>query len=270
MPGAAAEVRAPAAAARVPNPTFDAPSATPVYAVTLPAFEGPLDLLLFFVQRDELDIHDVPLARIADEYLAYVHRLARVDLDGAGEYLYVAALLISIKARSLLPVAPGADAPDADDPQRELADRLAEYVRHKDAARALRDAADARAAHATRTGTLVPIAAPDAPAPQRLADLVEALRRVLTAAPAAFVHAVRRVRVTVEEALAVLWRRLGAEGRVSFADVSAGRDRAFVVAAFLGVLESVRCGRMRLGWGNGDDFFVEQAGEDAAPADLSG
>lgn len=240
-----------------------------MFEVSLPRFDGPLDLLLFFVQRDELDIHDVPLARIADEYLATVQRIARVDLDGAGEYLVVAALLISIKARSLLPVAPGAEAPEVDDPQRELADRLAEYVRHKDAARALRAAADARAAHATRTGTLVPISAPDAPAPQRLADLVEALRRVLTAAPTPLVHAVRRVRVTVEEALAVLWRRLGAGGHVSFAEVSSGQDRAFVVAAFLGVLESVRHGRLRLRLGNGDDFFVERGGEAAAPADLS-
>ena len=239
-----------------------------MFEVSLPRFDGPLDLLLFFVQRDELDIHDIPLARIADEYLATVQRLVHVDLDGAGEYLYVAALLIAIKARSLLPVVESGEAPEADDPRRELADRLAEYVRHKDAARALREAAAARATHATRTGTLVPLAPPDAPAPQRLADLIGALRRVLAAPAAPLVHAVRRVSVTVEDALAVLWSRIARHGRVSFADVAAGRERTFVVAAFLGVLESVRHGRMRLRRGNGSDFFVEQAGEAAPPSDL--
>lgn len=239
-----------------------------MYEVALPAFEGPLDLLLFFVQRDELDIHDVPLARIADEYLAYVHRLAVVDLDGAGEYLYVAALLMAVKARSLLPVSPG-ETPEADDPRRELADRLAEYVRHKDAARQLRLAADARAAHVTRRGTLTPLPAPDAPMAYRVADLVGALRRVVTAAPAPVVHAVRRVAVTVEEAMQSVWQRLGRAARVSFADVRERQSRAFVVAAFLGVLEAVRHGRLVLRNGLGDDFFVEQTADDAPAPDLA-
>ena len=240
-----------------------------MYEVALPAFEGPLDLLLFFVQRDELDIHDVPLARIADEYLATVHRLAVVDLDGAGEYLYVAALLMAIKARSLLPVAPGAAPDGADDPRRELADRLAEYVRHKDAARQLRLAADARAAHVTRRGTLTPLPAPDAPMAYRVADLVAALRRVVTAAPAPVVHAVRRVAVTVDEAMTVLWARLRRAARVAFSDVTERQSRAFVVAAFLGVLEAVRHGRLALRNGLGDDFFVEQAADDAPAPDLA-
>ena len=237
--------------------------------VTLPAFEGPLDLLLFFVQRDELDIHDVPLARIADDYLAAVQRLTAVDLDGAGEYLYVAALLMAIKARSLLPAPPGEAPPEADDPARELADRLAEYVRHKDAARQLRLAADGRASHVTRRGTLTPLPAPDAPMAYRLMDLVGALRRVVTAAPAPVVHAVRRVAVTVEEAMATLWHRLRLRPRVSFAAVAEAQPRAFVVAAFLGVLEAVRHGRLALTNGVGDDFFVERTAETEPAPDLA-
>ena len=74
-----------------------------MYQVRLSDFEGPLDLLLFFIQRDELDVYDIPIARIADEFLEYVRLMDESDLDGAGEFIYMSALLISIKARMLLP-----------------------------------------------------------------------------------------------------------------------------------------------------------------------
>ncbi|MEM6337831.1 MAG: segregation/condensation protein A, partial [Bacteroidota bacterium] len=105
-----------------------------MYAVRLADFEGPLDLLLFFIRRDELDIHDIPIAQIADEYLAYVRVLDEVDLDGAGEFVYMAALLISIKTQMLLPRPAAEDGEEAFDPRKELVDRLLEYMRFKEAA----------------------------------------------------------------------------------------------------------------------------------------
>ncbi|MFQ5570488.1 MAG: segregation and condensation protein A, partial [Rhodothermales bacterium] len=74
-----------------------------MYRVHLQEFEGPLDLLLFFIRRDELDIYDIPIAHIADEFLEYVRLIEEIDLDGVADFIYVAALLISIKVRMLLP-----------------------------------------------------------------------------------------------------------------------------------------------------------------------
>ncbi len=236
-----------------------------MYAVTLPRFEGPLDLLLFFVQRDEIDIFDIPIARVTDEFLVYVRALSEVDLDGAAEFIYFAALLIAIKAKALLPAPAHEDAAEVEDPRRELVERLLEYVRFKEAARTFETLAAARALHHTRPVSATPIEAPEAPAPLSVTDLVRGLRRLVVAPPALVEHEVRPVRVTVAQALRELMAALGRTTRLPFLGFVDGRPRAFVVAAFLGVLESVRRGRLRLRAGAGEDFFVEP-GEEPSPA----
>ena len=240
-----------------------------MYAVTLPRFEGPLDLLLFFVQRDEIDIFDIPIARVTDEFLAYVRALSEVDLDGAAEFIYFAALLISIKARALLPAPPTDEATEPEDPRRELAERLLEYVRFKEAARRLATLADARALHRTRPGVAEAVAIPETAAPLTLADLVHGLRRVLVVPPEPVRHEVRPVRVTVAQALRQLFDQLVRQARVTFGGFVQGRTRPFVVAAFLGVLEGVRRGRLRLRPGAGEDFFVERGEDDGDVTELS-
>ena len=237
-----------------------------MYDVSLPHFEGPMDLLLFFVQRDELDIYDIPIARLTEDFLAYTRRLTEIDLDGAGEFIYFAAVLIGIKARTLLPARGDGEEDEVVDPRRELAERLMEYVRFKEAAAVLREAEAERSEHATR-----PVIAHQAlPTPSsgevalslsRL-DLIRALRRVLTRLPEPVVHTVRRVRVTVAEALALLRSRLAGQRRMSFASFVEARPRAFVVASLLGVLEWARAGHLRLAPGVGDDFLVEAASAD--------
>ncbi|MFV1981442.1 MAG: ScpA family protein [Rhodothermia bacterium] len=115
-----------------------------MYQVRLSDFEGPLDLLLFFIQRDELDVYDIPIAQIADEFLDYVRVMDEIDLDGAGEFIYMAALLISIKARMLLPRTNRDGDEEILDPRKELVERLVEYVRFKDAAEQLGDTWEVR------------------------------------------------------------------------------------------------------------------------------
>lgn len=222
-----------------------------------------MDLLLFFVQRDELDIYDIPIARLTEDFLAYTRRLTEIDLDGAGEFIYFAALLIGIKARTLLPAGTEGDEDEAVDPRRELAERLLEYVRFKEAAAALREAEADRSEHITRS-VIAHQTRPvqeDGEAALSLSrlDLIRALRRVLTRLPAPVAHTVRRVRVTVAEALALLRGRLAGQGRVSFGAFVAAKERPFVVASLLGVLECARAGHLRLAPGVGDDFLVEAA-----------
>ena len=104
-----------------------------MHRVHLRDFEGPLDLLLFFIRRDEVDVYDIPIARIADEYLEAVRLMQRLDLDEAAEFIYTAALLIQIKARMLLPRPPAEDGEEPEDPRAELVQRLLEYIQYREA-----------------------------------------------------------------------------------------------------------------------------------------
>lgn len=103
-------------------------------AVTLPVFEGPLDLLLHLVRANKVSIWDIPVAKICKQYQQTLRAMEALDLDVAGEYLVCAAWLLAIKSRMLLPRRPGADGEDADDPRRELVERLIEYEKVKAAA----------------------------------------------------------------------------------------------------------------------------------------
>jgi chromatin segregation and condensation protein Rec8/ScpA/Scc1 (kleisin family) len=104
--------------------------------VKLPVFEGPLDLLLYLIKKDELDIYDIPIERITTQYLDYLRLIKMLDLEIAGEYLVVAATLVYIKSRTILPhdQRPPEDEADEEDPRWELVRQLVEYKKYKDAA----------------------------------------------------------------------------------------------------------------------------------------
>lgn len=101
-----------------------------MYRVKLTEFEGPLDLLLFFIKRDELDIHNIPISKITQEFLEYLHLMATLDLEVAGDFILMAATLMQIKVRMLLPRVEGAE--EEEDPRAELIRRLVEYKRFKE------------------------------------------------------------------------------------------------------------------------------------------
>jgi segregation and condensation protein A len=105
-----------------------------LYRVKLQNFEGPLDLLLFFIKRDELNIYDIPISRITNEFLEYLHYMQMMDLDVAGEFIVMAAELMQIKVRMLLPREEGVE---EEDPRAELVRRLLEYKRFREAAEGL-------------------------------------------------------------------------------------------------------------------------------------
>ena len=236
-----------------------------MYRVQLDPFEGPLDLLLFFIRRDEVDIADIPIGRIADEYLETVRTLAHLDLDAAADFVFTAALLIQIKARMLLP-RPELDADgEPVDPRTELVERLLEYVRYKEAAQALGGRFEARlrhaplgAAHDERDRLAPP---PEVTVRATVFDLVAALgRAVARAAPEAEpVHAVARERFAVDVQAAWLVGRLGARAE-RFTELVARRSRGFVIATFLAVLDLAQRQTIRLVLGaTPDEFAVELA-----------
>lgn len=121
-----------------------------IYQVALDAFHGPLDLLLYLVKRNEVDVRDIPVARIAEQFLDHLHVLQAIDVEWAGEFLVMAATLMELKSRLLLPRADEAAGPEPEDPRKELVRQLVEYRKTKDAAVHLDRLAEQRQFHVPR------------------------------------------------------------------------------------------------------------------------
>jgi segregation and condensation protein A len=243
-----------------------------MYEVALREFEGPLDLLLFFIKRDELDIHNIPIAQITDEYLQYVRVLEQIDLDGAGDFIYMAAVLMNIKAQMLLPDPPKEDGEDVD-PRRELVERLLEYIRHKEAAYHLEEefrersevytrgeAADERERHERNPREIE----------YRVSvfELISVLTELLREVPDEQepVHEVSDYEYSVSEQQVFVLDRLTGDDSVSFLQLVRGKPRQFVITTFLAVLELAKRGDVRVATRIGfSDFFV-QSGKDKTAA----
>jgi len=118
------------------SPPGETELATP-YRINLPIYEGPLDLLLDLIRKQEMDIHNIPIAKITEQYLDYLHRLEKLDIDVSSDFVYMAATLIHIKSKMLLPVDPLAGPDEQLDPREELVHRLLEHEKFKNAAQLL-------------------------------------------------------------------------------------------------------------------------------------
>lgn len=250
-----------------------------MFRVTLDQFEGPLDLLLFFVRRDELDIQDIPIGRIADEYLETVRSLdalARdgrpggdgLDLDAAADFIYTAALLIQIKTRMLMPRAETGEDGEPIDPRAELVERLLEYVRFKEAAETLGGRFEARQRLFHRRQNERERFAETAETTFRvtLFDLMQALGTALARSTPAEPerHAVEREAFALDVQRAFVLARL-ASGASSFTRLIAGEGRAFVITTFLAVLDLAQRQLIHLVFGaSPEDFALELAPPDLA------
>lgn len=126
---------------------------TSTYNIKLPQFEGPFDLLLFFIERDELDIHDIPVAKITDDFLGYIRQMESLNIDLASEFILVAATLMRIKAKMLIPRKPMDDEGNEIDPREELVQRLIEYKRFKSVLEELRQMEEDRSFRNPRGNT---------------------------------------------------------------------------------------------------------------------
>jgi segregation and condensation protein A len=215
-------------------------------AVKLPVFEGPLDLLLHLIRENQVDIADIPIALIADQYLAYLDLWRLLDIDVAAEYLVMAATLAHLKSRMLLPPSEGEDEEEGEDPRAELARRLAEYAVFKDAALQL----DSHPLLGRDVFAGTPLAQESEPRERELSvsllELVEALRRALSRLPPEEVHhQINLERVTLQERMVAVMDRLraaAADAALLFEDllVDAARTRNLIAMTFLSILELAR------------------------------
>ena len=213
--------------------------------VKLDVFEGPLDLLLHLIKKNEVQITDIPIATITDQYLAMLGELPELNLDGAGEYLVMAATLMYIKSRLLLPADPDDEAEVEGDPRAELVQQLLEYQRYREAAADLgaRRVLDRDVFAAP--GEREPAADPSDDRPRvrdaSLADLLDALRGVLSRLTPPAAHPIFTPGLSVAECVERILGRFVLGSRVEFAEVfSPEADRGEVIVTFLALLELIR------------------------------
>lgn len=215
--------------------------------ITLPVFEGPLDLLLYLIRRDELDVYDIPIGRITENYLEMLGLMKVLDLEVAGEFLVMAATLMRIKARMLLPTWPD-DEEDEEDPRSELMRQLLEYRRFKAAASDLQGKEADRARLYGRG--FVPELDDDVPVelePMSYFVLVDVMKDVLARVGEEFFYEVELEDVTLEEKIALVETELAERGRALFVDlISRTPRRIHIVVTFMAILELSKLGRIAL------------------------
>jgi segregation and condensation protein A len=218
------------------------------YRVQLDVFTGPLDLLLYLIRRDEVDILDIPLARITEQYLEHVRVLEHLDPDAAADFLLLAATLLEIKSRSLLPTPAFDDDGAPDDPRTPLVRQLLEYKRFKDAAAQLGTAAQERAKRYVRVPAELPAELQGVELEEaQIWDLLAAFGKVMTAiGRGPGVHEVRYDDVPIELHAAEILAILAREAPTTFEALFDGPpDRMLIIGRFLALLELIRSHRVR-------------------------
>lgn len=215
------------------------------YSVSLPAFEGPLDLLLHLIQEHEIDIRDIPIAFVAQKYREYLTLMSEIDIDVASEYLVMAATLAHIKSKMLLPTPPAdQDDPLAEqeaDPRAELVRRLLEYQKYKLAAEQL-GGRSVLGRDVFARGTVTPESQGLAPLePIGVFKLLDAFQVVLTRSSRTIDHQVEFERISITERIHQLVDRLRERQRMAFEDLFEGQlTRADLIVTFLALLEMTR------------------------------
>ncbi len=218
------------------------------YRVNLDIFAGPLDLLLYLVRKEEVDIYDIPIARITDQYIRYIELLKSLDIDLAGDFLVMAATLMQIKSAMLLPkVEPDQlQGDDLSDPRKELIRQLLEYKKFKDAANLLNAAADEQKERYPRPGTIVEQLKPDAE-PEidieqvSIWDLLEAFDSICKATGNIADISSITDDTPIDLYQIEILHRLQAEGPMVFERIfESGTNRIVMVGLFLALLELIR------------------------------
>lgn len=218
------------------------------YEIVLDKFSGPLDLLLHLIQKQELDIHDIPIALITEQYMTYLHAMEELSLEVTSEFVVMAATLLAIKSRMLLPKPPAAEEDgEPEDPREQLVAQLLEYQRCKIGAGRLKELGAVQSQVFSREPLdLRPYAPTDPPRVEGVSiwDLVDAFRKLIKRVPEKQqVAEIRGHVVSVEAMMEQMQARLVRFGRCTFIQLMQGaRTRGELVSGFLALLELVKDG----------------------------
>ena len=240
----------------------------PGYEVTLPSFHGPLDLLLHLIKKNEIDIYDIPIVPITEQYTAYLDAMEELNLEVAADYIYMAAVLIHIKSQMLLPRDESAEG-SQEDPRAELVNRLLEYQRFKQVAETFAELDVVRMGVWPRPAVKLPEseAAEIDMSEVSLFDLIDAFRNALTRYKLNHPQALelKRIQHRVSDKMRELYSKLKESSPIRLQWFLEGRDREELIAIFLATLELVRLGGISL---RQSDLFAEiEVAVTAAPLD---
>ncbi len=209
-------------------------------------FAGPLDLLLYLIRREQANIFDIPIARITDKYLEYVRLMEKLDISVAGDFLVMAATLIEIKSRMLLPQEPSVDGEeDSDDPRKELVDQLLEHQKFKMAAESLWSRATVEQAVFTRGAIETDDNNPEISA--TVFDLFESFQKIMDRHRDEIEMEIKRDEMSLADMLRTMRLRLKTEKELNlsavFAEMHSKRE---LILAFIAILEIVRTESVKL------------------------
>jgi segregation and condensation protein A len=219
--------------------------------ILLSVFEGPLDLLLYLIRREKVDIHDIPIAPITRQYMEYLDLMTELSLDVAGDFMVMAATLIHIKSKMLVPVEPteseGED--ETEDPRAELVRRLLEFQRYKEAAGILHQQAQIRAATWIRPDSVVPKFddAGEEMLEAGLFDLVAAFKELLDRRKALLAHEVESEGKSIEERIEEMLALIKEGESIEFLELFAAQEtKGDMILTFLALLELIRLKRVKV------------------------
>ncbi|MFA4839123.1 MAG: segregation/condensation protein A [Candidatus Neomarinimicrobiota bacterium] len=213
------------------------------YNVKLDVFEGPLDLLLFFIKRDEINIYDIPISYITSEYLQYLELMKSMNLQLAGEFIYMASLLMRIKAQMLLPHDTNENLEEIEDPRTELVQMLVEYQQFKMASETLRNLEE-------NQQHFHPVfAAPETPSIDpdlflwnvNLMDLGVMFHKLIDTLPKPTYYEIDQIRMSIGQQVRFIYSLFGEKNRLRFFEIAKHlKNRVEVVVTFLAILEMVK------------------------------
>ena len=228
------------------------------YAVKLPVFEGPLDLLLHLIRQNEVEISEIPIAEISVQYLQYMELMQELDLEIASEFLVMAATLALIKSRMLLPAEGDEEISEGLDPRAELIVRLLEYERFREVAEGLgKRRLLGRDVYAAQSFGLEPVPEGERDIEVGLFELIDAFRLVLENASSGQVHELAVEAISVRDRMLYVMNRLESSESLEFnrifeTEAETAPSRPLIIATFLAILELARLSALRVYQGLGD------------------
>ncbi len=227
-----------------------------IYRVKLDIFEGPFDLLLFLIRKNEVDIYDIPIFKITKQFLDYIEVMQILDLDIAGDFIEICAILMSIKARYLLPRDESDEDDEIDDPRTELVERLIEYKKFKEASIEMEELEEKRSRLFGRNYfNFIPktedISDEEYLDQATLFDLVMAFRTAMDNMPKVHHHEVQMIKVTVEEQSEVIMLRLQSNPMVLFQDLMKElKEKIVIIVTFIALLDLIKNGQIEVSQSN--------------------
>ena len=222
-----------------------------MYKIKLDHFEGPLDLLLFFIKRDELDIYDIPISHITGEFLKYLDIIEQLDLESAGDFILMASTLMQIKAKMLLPKEVDEKGEEID-PRADLVKALLEFKKYKEMSEELFlfESDQLKRNYRGNFESDIKETPPELDSLLKnitIYDLIKAFKKAMEEKPVEPIHEIKKINVTIDEQIKFLIDKTANNALVSFVDLMVEmREKIRIVVTFIALLELVKMGRLGL------------------------